>query len=127
MKKRCCSIIAMLIVVAIVLASCSGVGNSLSVPKAMIGSWYDSESGARITATSDNIILLFSASTAPEYDFRSMIEISPQTYDVSSNDTSLSIRINGMSSSGYFFTVNGDTLTLRITAGSSTRLTFDRN
>ena len=93
----------------------------------MVGSWYDINSGSTVSSTEDNIILHISdVSTVPSYNFRSMIESAPQAYDVSGNESSLSIRIAGMHDSGYFFTIDGDTLILRITAGTISTLTFER-
>lgn len=118
-------VLAAILLVVAIISGCSANGNALPVPSAMVGSWYDSNSGSTVSATEDNLHIS-DVSTVPSYNFRSMIESAPHAYDVSGNESSLSIRIAGMRDSGYFFTMDGDTLRLRITAGTSTTLTFER-
>ena len=120
-------VLAAILLVLTIISGCSANGNALPVPSAMVGSWYDSNSGSTVIANEDNIILHISdVSTVPSYNFRSMIESAPQAYNVSGNESSLSIRLAGMYDSGYFFTMDGDTLKLRITVGTSITLTFER-
>lgn len=93
-----------------------------TVPEAMRGSWT-SNTGIRLEATKDNIVVDFGSGSG--LDLKSTVGMSPQIYNCTSTSTSLSVTANG-GTVGYHFTLNGDTLTMRIVAGSSKTVTFSK-
>ena len=128
MKKKTLLIVG-IAMVAVLLASCAaGSSRTIPVPKAMVGSWYDDTTSSTLNITSDNIVMHISnVSTVPDYNFKSMVEAAPQAYKVSGNDSSISIEVAETTGSGYYFTISGDILTVRIsTLGMSTTLTFTK-
>lgn len=97
-------------------------GGYFTVPEAMRGSWTSS-TGIKLEATKDNIVVDFGSGNG--LDLKSTVGMSPQIYNCTSSNTTLSVTANG-GTVGYYFALNGDTLTMRIVAGSSRTVTFSK-
>lgn len=119
--------IALLVVAAMAMTlftACQQPSNDgyFTVPEAMRGSWT-SNTGIKLEATKDNIVIDFGSGGG--LDLKSTVGMSPQIYNCTSTSTSLSVTANS-GTVGYHFTLNGDTLTMRLVAGSSRTVTFSK-
>lgn len=118
-------ILILLLVVISALVSCKDDGKVLYVPAAMRGTWIEQASGQTITASSGNIVMHLYGGIS--LDFAQMIGSSPQSYDVSHTNSSVTITMPDIRSS-YHFSVEGEELTLQLTTAGIAHapLTFHR-
>lgn len=89
----------------------------------MIGT-YEGEGGT-ITISADNIIYEPTGSQT-EINFRNLFDIGQGQYEITKTDTSFAFYLREMPEVGYWFTLSGDTLTMRIASTTTSTTTYTR-
>ena len=59
-------------------------------------------------------------------DFRNIFDMASSQYEISSTDTSFAFYMRSMPNVGYWFTLSGDTLTMRISSTTTSTTTYTK-
>lgn len=123
MSKGKKAAIALLAIMALLMAASCNNGGGFSLPGDMIGT-YEGEAGT-ITISADNIIYEPTGSQT-EINFRNLFDIGQGQYEITKTDTSFAFYLREMPGVGYWFTLSGDTLTMRIASTTTSTTTYTR-
>ena len=114
---------ALLAIMALLMAASCNHGGGFSLPGDMIGT-YEGEAGT-ITISADNIIYEPTGGSTG-IDFRNIFDMASSQYEISSTDTSFAFYMRSMPNVGYWFTLSGDTLTMRISSTTTSTTTYTK-
>lgn len=103
------------------MASCGGA--SFSIPSRMIGT-YEGDAGTIRISSNDIVYEPTGGSTG--IDFRNIFDMASSQYEISSTDTSFAFYMRRMPNVGYWFTLSGDTLTMRISSTTTSTTTYTK-